>query len=100
MTAHEYYQRRRSLGYTPITNRPVYGTTGHCSCGKWEHRNNETPTGKGGRYAKDAFAAHVNEAAGPITKVSSRWEWTCPTGEVHPFRTKRDAVAAREAWEQ
>lgn len=95
MTVHSYRQGRVSLGYTPIGNHPVYGTTGHCACG-WEYRNNETPTGKGASYAKAAYAAHVNEVAGPVVKVGSGWEWTTPAGEVRRYRTKRDAVAARD----
>lgn len=93
--SHEYSQGRKPLGLTPIGNRPLYGTAARCSCG-WKYHTNETPTGKGGRYAREAHAAHVDEVAGPIIKVGSGWEWTPPGEPTRRYRTKRDAVAARD----
>lgn len=95
MSTHQYQQGRVSLGMTPITNRPLYGTTARCPCG-WKHRNNETPTGKGGCYARQAYAAHVDEVAGPIVKIGTGWEWTPPGEPTRRYRTKRDAVTARD----
>jgi hypothetical protein len=95
-TTHKYQQGRVSLGSTPIGNRPVYGTTARCSCGDWTYRTNESPTGKGARYCREAHAAHVDKVAGPVVKAGNGWEWTPPAGETRRYRTKYLAIAARD----
>lgn len=55
---HTITYRRYQKGKTAIRpTRPVYGTTGHCSCG-WEGRSNSAPSG-GGR--SDLRIAHEHE---------------------------------------
>jgi hypothetical protein len=117
MTVHTYRQGRHSLGSTPIGNRPMYGTTATCTCGQWETRNNETPSGKGSTQAKEAWEQHVTTAAGSIRRervtwvrwdprrmknVTShpwQWIWTDPTGTERAYDTKHDAIDARGEWE-
>jgi hypothetical protein len=89
-----------SLGRAPIGNATYWGTTGRCSCGA-KFRSNETPTGKGRTTVKAAHTRHVDEVAGKIEKVGTVWHWTppgpTPGAGTSSYRTKRDALAARDA---
>lgn len=110
---HGYSQGRVSLGMATRSGRPMYGTTARCSCG-WKYRTNETPSGTGGRYAREAHTTHVSKVAGTIerrqvtwTRWDSRrnrqvtthpvqWIWTDPEGIERSYDTKREALTARE----
>ena len=48
---------RRTLGRSPVFNRPLYGWTVRCSCG-WEQKVNERK-----RYAESIGRDHAKAAA-------------------------------------
>jgi hypothetical protein len=96
-------------------SRPLYGTTGRCSCG-WEFKTNQSPTAGGSKLCRDAHARHVAEVVGTVERrqvtwvrwdpkrlreVAShpwQWVWTDPEGVERCYGTKRDALTAQEEW--
>jgi hypothetical protein len=55
---------RRQAGMTSIRPaRPLYGTTGRCSCGAWNGKSNEAPSKGGRKWMVEAHRTHVAQIA-------------------------------------
>lgn len=54
----QYRISRFNRGNSAVFNRPCYGTRITCTC-KWTWKINEPPSGKGTKYAVQAWKEHT-----------------------------------------